>query len=120
MGNTESTSNSSSNLSTIHLSPGDDEEFHPAPLPLDEDGFITSFHVEEEEEILKFFEKHGVVVVSNILTDEQCQRSVDDLWLFLKEMFNRNIDQEKPETWESGWPMFSKMGIIGNERWLYP
>ena len=41
----------------IHLSPGDDAVFQPAPLPVDSDGFIIGFNVEEEEEILTFFEK---------------------------------------------------------------
>ncbi|CAF0937034.1 unnamed protein product [Adineta steineri] len=118
MGNTES--NSLLKPADIHLSPGNDEIFHPAPLPLDSDGFIISFNVEQQEEILTFFEKHGVVVVSNVLSDEQCQRSVDEVWLFLQEMYNQNIDRNKPETWSSGWPSFSKIGIVGNERWLYP
>ncbi|CAF1005111.1 unnamed protein product [Adineta steineri] len=118
MGNTES--NSLSKPADIHLSPGNDEIFHPVPLPLDSDGFIISFNVEQQEEILTFFEKHGVVVVSNVLSDEQCQRSVDEVWLFLQEMYNQNIDRNKPETWSSGWPSFSKIGIVGNERWLYP
>lgn len=43
----------------IHLSSGDDETFHAAPLPVDNDGFIVSFNVEQQEEILTFFEKHG-------------------------------------------------------------
>ena len=118
MGNTES--NLDQKLLPIHVSAGNDEIFHPDPLPLDSDGFIVSFNLEQEEELLKFFEKHGVVVISNVLTDEQCQRSVDEVWLFLKEMFNQNIDADKPETWATGWPTFSKMGILGNERWLYP
>jgi hypothetical protein len=118
MGNTESSS--LPKLSEIHLSPGNDEIFHPDPLPVDADGFIVSFNVEQQEEILAFFERHGVVVVSNVLTDEQCQRSVDEVWLFLKEMFSEKIEQDKPETWSFGWPNFSKLGILGNERWLYP
>jgi len=118
MGNTESSP--LPKLPEIHLSIGNDEIFQPAPLPVDSDGFIISFTVEQQEEILEFFEKHGVVVVSNVLTDEQCQRSVDEVWLFLKEIYNRNIERDKPETWDSGWPTFSKLGILGNERWLYP
>jgi hypothetical protein len=118
MGNTES--NPLAKPPEIHLSAGNDEIFKPAPLPVDSDGFIISFNVEQQEEILTFFEKHGVVVVSNVLTDEQCQRSVDEVWLFLKEMCKQNIERDKPETWNSGWPSFSQFGILGNERWLYP
>lgn len=119
MGNILS-SNTAPELSEIHLSPGDDPEFHPAPLPIDSDGFIVSFNMDQQDEILTFFERHGVVVVSNVLTDEECQRSVDEVWLFLQEMYNENIDRNKPETWSYKWPSFSRIGILGNERWLYP
>jgi ectoine hydroxylase-related dioxygenase (phytanoyl-CoA dioxygenase family) len=104
----------------IHISPGDDKTFQPAPLPVDSDGFIVAFNVEQEEEILTFFEKHGVVVVANVLTEQQCERSVDDVWAFLQELQNPDIQRDKPETWNSKWPRFSHMGILGNERWLYP
>ncbi|CAF2940272.1 unnamed protein product [Rotaria sp. Silwood2] len=82
-------------LKEIHLSSGDDEAFHPAPLPIDDDGFIVAFDVEQQDEILTFFEKYGVVVVANVLTEQECERSVDDVWKFLQEMFNSNIDRDK-------------------------
>ncbi|CAF1548010.1 unnamed protein product [Rotaria magnacalcarata] len=104
----------------IHLSPGDDETFQPVPLPIDDDGFIVTFNVEQQDEILAFFEKHGIVVVANVLTEQECQRSVDDVWRHLQELFNPDIDRDKPETWDSIWPSFSHMGILGNTRWLYP
>ncbi|CAF1600186.1 unnamed protein product [Rotaria sp. Silwood1] len=110
----------STKLNEIHISSGDDETFHPAPLPIDDDGFIIAFDIEQHDEILTFFEKHGVVVIANVLTEQECERSVDDVWKFLQEMCNSNIDCNKPETWNSNWPMFSHMGILGNERWLYP
>ncbi|CAF4004085.1 unnamed protein product, partial [Rotaria sp. Silwood1] len=96
-------------LQEIHMSPGDDETFQPAPLSIDADGFIVALNIDQEEEILKFFEKHGVVVVANVLTDEQCERSVDDVWRFLQEMFNPDIQRDQPETWSYKWPCFSKM-----------
>ena len=74
--------------SEIHLSAGDDDTFQASPVPVDVDGFIVAFNVDQEEEILEFFEKYGIVVVSNVLTDEQCEHSVDDVWAFLREMFN--------------------------------
>ncbi|CAF1037290.1 unnamed protein product [Rotaria sordida] len=115
-----SSNTKSTKLTEIHLSSGDDEIFHPAPLPTDDDGFIVAFNIDQHDEILTFFEKHGVVVVANVLTEQECERSVDDVWKFLQEMFNPNIDRDKPETWDSNWPMFSHMGILGSERWLYP
>lgn len=118
MGNTES--NSLPKLQEIHLSPGNDEIFHPAPLPVDSDGFITSFNVDQHEEILSFFEKHGVVVVANVITEPECGRSVDDVWTFLQNMYNPKIQRDQPDTWGTGWPRFSNMGILGNDRWLYP
>lgn len=107
-------------LQEIHISPGDDPIFQPTALPVDTDGFIIAFNIVQEEEIFKFFEKHGVVVVANVLTEEQCQRSVDDVWKFLQDMFNPDIRHDQPETWSYKWPSFSKLGILGNDRWLYP
>jgi hypothetical protein len=118
MGNTES--ETLSKCREICLSTGNDEIFQPAPLPVDADGFIVSFNVEQQNEMLVFFEKHGAVVVSNVLTDEQCERSVEEVWLLLQEMGNRNIERDKPETWSTGWPTFSQFGLLGNDRWLYP
>ena len=118
MGNTDSLVGGK--RSNISLSNGDNETFQPAPLPVDADGFIVSFHVDQKEEILTFFEKHGVVVVANVLTDEQCERSVDEVWLLLQEMHHPNLERDKPETWSKGWPSFSHIGILGNDRWLYP
>ena len=104
----------------IGLSNGDDETFQPAPLPIDADGFIVSFHVDQKENILTFFEKHGVVAVANVLTDEQCERSVDEVWLFLREICCPTIERHKPETWGQGWPSLANLGLLGGERWLYP
>jgi hypothetical protein len=92
--------------SKIHISRGDDETFHPAPLPVDTDGFIVAFNVDQEEEILTFFEKHGVVVVANVLTEQECERSVDDVSKLLQEMYHPNIQRDQPETWNSKWPSF--------------
>ncbi|UJR07141.1 hypothetical protein I4U23_011429 [Adineta vaga] len=121
MNNKNSTSNSLESLLKIHISSGDDEIFHPTPLPTDNDGFIVTFNVEQQEEILKFFEKHGLVVVGNVLTNEECERSIDDVWKFLQEMYNPDIERDNPDTWNTNtWPGYSHMGILGIERWLYP
>ncbi|CAF1086597.1 unnamed protein product [Rotaria magnacalcarata] len=103
-------------LQEIHFSPGNDEVFQPVPLPIDTDGFITAFSVDQEEGILKFFEKHGVVVVANVLAKEQCQRSIDGVWRILQEMFNPDIRRDQPETWSYKWSSVSKFGILGNDR----
>ena len=98
MGN-KGSANSSLNLQEIHLSSGDDEIFQPALLPVDSDGFIMAHNIDQEDEIFKFFEKHGVVVVAHVLTHEKCQRSVNDVWRFLQEMFNPDIQPDQPDTW---------------------
>ena len=98
MGN-KGSANSSLNLQEIHLSSGDDEIFQPTLLPVDSDGFIVAHNIDQEDEILKFIEKHGVVVVAHVLTHEECQRSVNDVWRFLQEMFNPNIQPDQPDTW---------------------
>ena len=110
--------NESFGMSQRNLTSADEEEFHPTPLPVDADGFIVSFRVDQEEELAEFFAKHGAVVVANVLSDDECRASVDEVWRFLQEMFNPAIERDRPESWSSFWPGLSQMGILANERWL--
>jgi hypothetical protein len=45
-------------------------------MPMD---LSVLFMLIKKKKCWHFFEKHGVVVVSNVLTEQECQRSVDDV-----------------------------------------
>lgn len=52
-------------------------------VPIDGEGYIQAFSVEESKEINEFFEKFGFVVVRDVLTKEECDATIDDMWNFL-------------------------------------
>merc|ERR1711920_178518 len=83
--------------------------FQPSPLPLDADGFVQSFDVNDANGITAFFEKHGLVVVRNVIDDEACCRSVDELWSGLEAGFP-GLRRDDPGTF-AHWPSLSKLGI---------
>lgn len=53
-------------------------------VPRDSQGYIQAFGVEETKEIKQFFEKFGFVVIRDVLTKEECDVTIDDMWNFIK------------------------------------
>ena len=81
-------------------------------LPLDDDKYVKSFTVDQKEQYKQFFDEYGVVVIRDILTKEECEKSVEEVWDFLERhhtKLNRNI----PETWDD-WPGLQNLGILGD------
>lgn len=44
-----------------------------ANYPVDKEGFVQSFTIDDEENIKKFFELYGVVVVRDIIDEDRIQ-----------------------------------------------
>lgn len=82
-------------------------------LPKDEEGFCKAFALEEEQEILNFFKKYGVVVVKDILTEVECTNTEDEIWEFISRHTDNQVQRENPESWEN-WPPLKQLGILGN------
>ena len=72
-------------------------------LPKDDERYVLSFAPEDEEGYLEFFNKYGVVVVNSLLTEEECSKSVDQLWEFLGRISDNTILRDDQESWEN-WP----------------
>jgi len=73
--------------------------------PIDEEGYVQSFLADEEKELLDFFHKYGFVVVRNIISADQCEKTEDDLWRSDEMLGSRKVDRNEPSTWENGtWP----------------
>ena len=96
----------------------DPETWEPPALPLDDDGFVQAFDVDEGEAINAFFEWYGLVVVRDVIDADACARSLDELWAGL-ETNCKGLQRDDPSTYGS-WPSLAKLGILGNTFLLSP
>jgi hypothetical protein len=97
--------------------------------PKDSEGFIVSFQVHEVEGIKKFFDEYGLVVVRDILSKEECEKTEDEVWDYIKQScYDANrylvlisiLFRNDPSTWQHNWPWGGKLGILGNLPILSP
>jgi hypothetical protein len=86
--------------------------YEPLELPLDGDGFVSSFAPDDADGICAFFGTYGLVVVEGVLGDAECERSRSELWDFIERRIP-GLSRELPQTWER-WPSLSGLGILGN------
>jgi len=48
--------------------------------PLDSEGFVVSFEVNEEENIRNFWKEYGFVVIKNCIPEENVENTIDEIW----------------------------------------
>ncbi len=53
-------------------------------VPKDAEGYVQSFVDPQYPKAVEFFEKFGFVVLADVLSNEECQRSVDDVWDYIE------------------------------------
>ena len=95
--------------------------FSPLPLPLDSDGYCVSFTVDEVDQFMSFYDKYGLVVIRDVLTEEECGESERECWDFMERHSEGELKREDPSTWDNNnWPALSCLGILGNEVVLSP
>ena len=51
-----------------------------ADVPLDEKGFAVAFSVDDVGQAAAFFDEWGYVVFCDILSGDECDRTVDEIW----------------------------------------
>lgn len=75
-------------------------------IPIDADGFVTSFHLDEEENIKRFFEEYGVVVIKNVIQEDQIERTIDEIWNTDYLLKRPGLNRNDPSTFENDnkWP----------------
>eukprot|EP01125_Pyxidicula_operculata_P010993 TRINITY_DN3603_c0_g1_i1.p1 TRINITY_DN3603_c0_g1~~TRINITY_DN3603_c0_g1_i1.p1 ORF type:complete len:391 (+),score=72.70 TRINITY_DN3603_c0_g1_i1:173-1345(+) len=71
--------------------PKDDEDYR----------YTKCFRLEEADEIREFFRHYGFVVVRDVLTEDECQATIDDIWSLCEK--NTTLKREDPNTW-GDWP----------------
>jgi len=76
--------------------------------PRDEDDptYMKSFDLSfpnADQDILQFFQQFGFVVVRDVLTPDQCDQTLSDLFTSLEVNSNHQFNRNDPSTWRS-WP----------------
>ena len=79
-------------------------------VPYDDEDprFLKNFSLLEAAEINEFFRTYGFVVIRDILTPEECEQAIEDIWTYLPP-----LDRYDSNTWDQ-WPK------NGSERYGMP
>jgi len=96
-----------------------DYVYEPSPqVPVDEEGYVQAFYVNEVQNIQQFWDKFGFVVIRECLTTEECTLSEKEAWDFI-ERHHPEIKRNDSHSWES-WPSLKQLGILGDIPVLSP
>eukprot|EP00117_Sycon_ciliatum_P035389 scpid72172/ scgid26841/ len=105
-------------------------------IPLDESDkrYAKCFTSDQTTELSEFFREYGFVVIRDVLTEDECRASIDELWTFLESRgyklrewdgpteHEKQMDEERPparirrddpSTWDNDWPPMGHAGILG-------
>mmetsp|Transcript_637 Transcript_637/g.1178 ORF Transcript_637/g.1178 Transcript_637/m.1178 type:complete len:415 (+) Transcript_637:18-1262(+) len=82
--------------------------FEPIQLPRDQEGFVTSFPLGavHDPDFISFFERYGFVIVENVLSSEERDATIGDIWAHIERSFGgQSIKRDDPRTWVGvRWP----------------
>eukprot|EP01129_Flabellula_baltica_P003787 TRINITY_DN13517_c0_g1_i1.p1 TRINITY_DN13517_c0_g1~~TRINITY_DN13517_c0_g1_i1.p1 ORF type:complete len:339 (+),score=105.34 TRINITY_DN13517_c0_g1_i1:55-1071(+) len=67
--------------------------------------YYQSFTPDQVEEYVAHFNEHGFVVVDNVLSEEQLEKSKEEIWEYITEKSEGKFLREDPTTWgDENWP----------------
>jgi len=82
--------------------------------------YVISFDMGEGDKIKQFFARYGFVVIRNVLEQQQCERTIDEIWRVVEKSksfsprFTSPPKRDDPSTWENqNWPGMISEGIVG-------
>jgi hypothetical protein len=80
--------------------------YQPKELPLDAQGFVQSFALEDSEGSQAFFDEFGFVVVDNVLSKKECEDTINEIWALIEGFCGGklNISRDHPPSWRKRWP----------------
>jgi hypothetical protein len=112
--------------------------FSPLTIPRDvnDPNFVKSFQISEKDDFLTFFDAFGFVVIHDVLSKEEIEDSISEIWDIIecrngaRSHDKKNIDildelhgiktvlpdRNDSSTWEiktNGWPPLAHLGILG-------
>ena len=82
-----------------------EQDFTAPKVELDEEGFFKSFDINtcSLEEVQQCYHKYGLVVFKNVITPEEVELSINDLWddtiSFFGQYRENSIKRDDPSTW---------------------
>lgn len=85
-------------------------------LPLDSQGFAASFDLNDTVAWRAFFDTYGLVVLRDVLSEQECKATVDEMWESLAPL---GLRQHDPRSWERV-PWGGHMGFLGNHAIFTP
>ena len=66
-------------------------------------------YVTDENNLKKKLEKYGVAIIPNILNDEECTNTINNIWNYFELITNGwdlPINRNNPETWKGFYELF--------------
>jgi hypothetical protein len=80
----------------IPYSPSIVKTYPVLEIPTDNEGFCKSFDLNQEKEILEFFEEFGFVVINNIITKDGIDATINEVWDFLESEQHNPLSFDAP------------------------
>jgi hypothetical protein len=94
--------------------------FPVVELPLDSEGFVKSFTIDQESEFVAFYEEYGFVCIANVVSQEDIEGTINEVWSFYEstDWSRRTVplppSRNDTTTWEAPSFPFSPLGIVGD------
>ena len=76
---------------------------NPVPSDSSDNRYTQSFDPSEQGQILEFFHKYGFVVVRDVLTNEECQRTFGEIMDIMEQNTGHAFRRNDRSTWDH-WP----------------
>ena len=105
----------------------DDIPNYEVPRDEQDSSYVKSFLPSEVQEYKTFFQNFGFVVIRDVLTQDECNQSIDEIWNYIEKgefksqptkSFKYDIEpsfpkRSDPSTWNTNWPSMAEEGIVG-------
>ena len=80
--------------------------YRPKPLPLDGEGFVQPFGIDDLAGAREFFDEFGFVVVDGVLSEAERTETINDIWGVIEGYCGGRlgIQRDHPGSWRQHWP----------------
>jgi len=72
---------------------------------MSQERYCSSFTIDQIDDYVSYFNKHGYVVIDSVITQEDIQGCKNEIWAYLIEKSNGLINPNVPDSWNNNnWP----------------